>query len=41
MPGYVIGMVIVDDGHPSLDAMVSIPNVKHLPTKHLKDWVAG
>jgi len=41
MPKDIIRVVIVDDWHPSLDPVVSIPNMEHLPTKNLEDWIGG
>ncbi len=41
MPRNIIQVVIVDNWHPNLDAVIAIPNMKHLPTKDLENWIGG
>ena len=41
MPRNVIQVVIIDNWYPSLDAVVAIQNMKHLPTKDLESWIGG
>lgn len=41
MPRNVIWVIIIDNRHPSLDAVVAIPNMKHLPAKDLESWIGG
>ena len=41
MPRNVIQVVIIYNCHSSLDAVVVIANMEHLPTKDLESWIGG